>query len=64
MLQEQLQFNNNQTDTVSRPYESPQPRTDVYVAYLKTLRTGSFKLFKLFKLFKRPFPGFLTILTL
>jgi len=26
-----------------------------------TLRTGSFKLFKLFK---RPFPGFLTILTL
>jgi len=35
-----------------------------------TLRTGSFKLFKLFKflklfkVFKRPFPEFLTILTL
>jgi len=28
---------------------------------IKILRTGSFKLFKLFK---RPFPGFLTILTL
>ena len=27
-------------------------------------REGSFKLFKLFKSFKRPFPGFLTILTL
>jgi len=29
-----------------------------YRAYINTLRTGSFKLFK------RPFPGFLTILTL
>jgi len=31
------------------------------VLVVDTLRTGSFKLFKLFK---RPFPGFLTILTL
>ena len=31
------------------------------ISFLNTLRTGSLKLFKLFK---RPFPGFLTILTL
>jgi len=37
-----------------------KPVTD-QAKVINTLRTGSFKLFKLFK---RPFPGFLTSLTL
>ena len=45
-------------DFVSRNGECQGELGAVHIGEINTLRTGSFKLFK------RPFPGFLTILTL
>jgi len=46
------------TDTVSARCTNKKEEKCVVFLAVNTLRTGSFKLFK------RPFPGFLTILTL
>ena len=52
---------NVEDDGIYRVSQEECARLRENVPYVNTLRTGSFKLFKLFK---RPFPGFLTILTL